>query len=243
MGKRRGIVCSSVLIGLFSTAAWAQQSAPAYGVNGVSTLVVGAWDMQVANSGDTWSCCALTNLHRWLTNGGPLLGEVHLPQGAQILAIELESCDTSTNQGNRVFLYRVPVGGGAIELASIDTGNVAAPGCGTMAVDLASPETVENNTNRYSTFSFTGNLDSTTTLGAVRIFYKLQVSPAPATATFNDVPTSDPAFQFIEALVASGVTAGCGSGNYCPDAPLTRRQMAVFMSKALGLHWPDGPQF
>jgi hypothetical protein len=52
------------------------------------------------------------------------------------------------------------------------------------------------------------------------------------------VPTNDSAFQFVEALVASGITVGCGGGNYCPDAPLTRRQMAVFLSKALGLHWP-----
>ena len=85
--------------------------------------------------------------------------------------------------------------------------------------------------------------DGTETFGAVRVYYQLQVSPAPATATFNDVPTSDPAFQFIEALSASGITAGCGGGNYCPDASLTRRQMAVFLSKALGLHWPDGTSF
>ena len=78
-------------------------------------------------------------------------------------------------------------------------------------------------------------------IGAVRVFYKLQVSPAPFVATFNDVPTSDPAFQFIEALVASGVTAGCGGGNYCPDAPLTRRQMAVFLAKLLGLQWSEVP--
>ena len=55
------------------------------------------------------------------------------------------------------------------------------------------------------------------------------------------LPTSDSAFQFVEALAASGITAGCGSGNYCPDAFLTRRQMAVFLAKALGLHWPAGP--
>ena len=66
---------------------------------------------------------------------------------------------------------------------------------------------------------------------------QLQVSPAPGAASFNDVPTSDPAFQYIEALFASGITAGCSGGNYCPDAPLTRRQMAVFLSKALGLYW------
>ena len=71
----------------------------------------------------------------------------------------------------------------------------------------------------------------------MRILWHRQVSPAPALATFNDVPTSHPFFQYIEALAASGITGGCGGGNYCPDNPLTRGQMAVFMSKALGLTW------
>ena len=63
------------------------------------------------------------------------------------------------------------------------------------------------------------------------------VSPAPAQATFNDVPTNHPFFQFIEALYASGITAGCQAMPplYCPDSPLTRGQMAVFLAKALGL--------
>jgi hypothetical protein len=73
----------------------------------------------------------------------------------------------------------------------------------------------------------------------VEVDWRRTVSPAPGSPTFNDVPVSDPAFQFIEALVASGITAGCGGGNYCPDASLTRRQMAVFLAKALGLHWPN----
>jgi hypothetical protein len=72
----------------------------------------------------------------------------------------------------------------------------------------------------------------------VEVWWHRTVSQAPGTPTFNDVPGSDPAYQYIEALAASGVTGGCGSGNYCPDAPLTRRQMAVFLSKALGLHYP-----
>src|SRR6185436_4955518 len=72
----------------------------------------------------------------------------------------------------------------------------------------------------------------------ITVRYRLQVSPAPATATFGDVPTDHPFFQFIEALAASGITGGCGNGNYCPNAPLTRGQMAVFLSKALGLQWP-----
>jgi hypothetical protein len=70
------------------------------------------------------------------------------------------------------------------------------------------------------------------------ISYQRQVSPAPATATFNDVPTSHPFFQYIEALYESGVTAGCGGGNYCPNSYVTRGQMAVFLSRLTGLNWP-----
>lgn len=69
-------------------------------------------------------------------------------------------------------------------------------------------------------------------------WYKLQVSPAPATATFSDVPVGAFAFQHIEALVDSGITAGCGGGNFCPNSYVTRAQMAVFLAKALGLHYP-----
>ena len=74
--------------------------------------------------------------------------------------------------------------------------------------------------------------------GAVEIWWTRTVSPAPEFATFNDVPASDPAFQYIEALADSGISAGCGGNNFCPDLPVTRRQMAVFLAKALGLHWP-----
>jgi hypothetical protein len=48
---------------------------------------------------------------------------------------------------------------------------------------------------------------------------------------------SDFGFQYIEALAASGITGGCGGGNFCPDSPVTRRQMAIFVAKALGLSY------
>jgi len=71
----------------------------------------------------------------------------------------------------------------------------------------------------------------------VDLWYYRQVSPAPGTATFNDVPTNHPFFQFIEAIAAAGITAGCGGGNFCPDQPITRKQEAAFIAKALGLYW------
>jgi hypothetical protein len=79
--------------------------------------------------------------------------------------------------------------------------------------------------------------------GGVRLTWHRQVSPPPDTATFADVAPDDFGFQQIEALVASGITGGCGNGNYCPNATVTRAQMAIFLAKALGLHWPYGGGF
>jgi len=50
---------------------------------------------------------------------------------------------------------------------------------------------------------------------------------------FADVPTSHWAFSHIEALAASGITSGCGGGNYCPENPVTRAQMAVFLERGM----------
>ena len=72
----------------------------------------------------------------------------------------------------------------------------------------------------------------------VEIWWHRTVSPAPATATFPDVPTDHPFFQFVEALYAAGITAGYGNGNFGVNDPISRGQMAVFLAKALGLHWP-----
>jgi hypothetical protein len=74
--------------------------------------------------------------------------------------------------------------------------------------------------------------------GWVEVWWRRSVSPAPATPTFNDVGPADFGYQQIEALAASGITGGCGGGSFCPNNPLTRAQMAVFLAKALGLHWP-----
>ncbi len=75
-------------------------------------------------------------------------------------------------------------------------------------------------------------------LRQVRLFFRRQISPAPPAATFSDVPLSHPASQVIEALAASGVSQGCGGGKFCPDDPVTRAQVAMFLARALGLHWP-----
>jgi hypothetical protein len=52
---------------------------------------------------------------------------------------------------------------------------------------------------------------------------------------FGDVSASHWAAAWIKQLVAEGITAGCGSGNYCPEQPVTRAQMAVFLVRTFGL--------
>ncbi len=53
--------------------------------------------------------------------------------------------------------------------------------------------------------------------------------PAGSGAVFGDVPPGAFAVDWIEDLAATGITAGCGAGDYCPDSPITRAQMAVFL--------------
>ena len=62
--------------------------------------------------------------------------------------------------------------------------------------------------------------------------------PPPCTGVFADVecsPTPAFAVDWIEQLYREGVTAGCGGDNYCPNAPNTRGQMAVFITKTFNL--------
>ncbi len=62
--------------------------------------------------------------------------------------------------------------------------------------------------------------------------------PAP-TGLFGDVDTSHWAAAWIEQLAVEGITSGCGGGNFCPDNPVERDQMAVFLVRAFDLSLPD----
>ena len=85
------------------------------------------------------------------------------------------------------------------------TGIAATPGCGFVSVTPSAqfnPLVIDNATTTYRIL--VSAPDAATAFAAVRVYYTLQVSPAPSVATFSDVPTSHPFFQFVEALVASG---------------------------------------
>lgn len=211
------------------------ESAPAWGPSATSLFVVSAWAFQTLSGGPLSQSFA--------GRFDPLAGEVeapfHLPTGAVITGIQIVACDESATDQILFGLGATPISGGFALLSPIGTtGGAASPGCAVFTQALAIPHTVDNSANSYFMAS-AGGATSSTRVMAARVQYKLQVSPAPGTATFADVPVGTPFHRFVEALVASGITGGCGGGNYCPETPVTRGQMAVFIAAALGLHFPN----
>jgi len=63
------------------------------------------------------------------------------------------------------------------------------------------------------------------------------VPPACTATVFEDVPCpGGPYVDWVNDIATLGITAGCGGENFCPLAPVTRAQMAVFLLK--GTHVP-----
>ncbi len=82
--------------------------------------------------------------------------------------------------------------------------------------------------------------DATVTRDAMAVFllrarYGRDYTPPAPSGTFTDVDPGYWAAAWIEQLAAEGITGGCGGGNYCPQAPVTRAQMAVFLVRTFEL--------
>jgi S-layer family protein len=180
---------------------------------------------------------------RYMTNNGGccMEGPVSLPSGASITRFEMVGCDTTAGGSIVAAFYSVDTSGAPTTIGFLNSGFLATPGCAAFGVDISPAVTVNNATTSYGIeYNQNGDFSGAVSLVGARILYKLQVSPAPATATFADVSNAHPLYQFIEALAASGITAGCTAPpnpNYCPNDFLTRGQMAVFLARGLGLHW------
>ncbi len=171
---------------------------------------------------------------------GQFWAEVNLPAGALVTRVEIHHQDNSTANSGFHCLTRYNVDGGYTNIETCVAFPAGAPGNTTFGFAPAAAISTVNNRFPYVVHIFVDGNNPTYAFYGVRIVYKLQISAAPATATFpSDVPTTHPLYRFVEALAAAGITGGCSAGAYCPDSPLTRGQMAVFISTALGLHFPD----
>lgn len=59
------------------------------------------------------------------------------------------------------------------------------------------------------------------------------VPPPCMGGVFTDVTCAGQFDAWIEQYAADHITGGCGGGLYCPNSPVTRAQMAVFVEKAM----------
>jgi hypothetical protein len=224
-------------------------SAPAWGTGNLMVLNLPAVGFH-----------GLRDSQYWTTIGGWIFHDAgrqffdcsfQLPTGAILYGLTPFYYDNSATQYFEMWIFKHnhpgDSAGTETELYNWESDLAGTPGYGGGYRALAAPETITNwdiPGDAAQSFHVRVRLssadgDTDIRFAGVTLWYQLQVSPAPRTATFGDVPIGHPFFQFVEALVDSGITAGCGGGNYCPDDPLTRGQMAVFLSAALGLHWPD----
>jgi len=238
-----------VLLALVCLAFAARAAAQAYGL-GDQVLTLGAPAFQPLQDGYDYVVGTIPDGYFYGLAG--VVSPLTLPDGAEIFQICLYAYVDNAGRpvSESIFVSKLVPGGQTPYLQAVAGSTIEDDipiGYGTVCTDPFSYifhdfKDVDSDGSPDPIFHFVrANVGASGAFGGVRIFWRRQVSPPPETPTFNDVPADDPYFQYVEALVASGITSGCGTSppRFCPDAPLTRRQMAVFLSKALGLHWPN----
>jgi hypothetical protein len=237
-----------VLVGILAaaTAEADPENAPpktpdTYGSGHISFYRVGFSEFVPAESALTYSdIFFFTNgWARYATSQSllPFVAVPHLPSGALVSAVEFDWCDTNAvDDASFEVDSTLYTGQNSTPLAS--TTSNGSSGCEYSIATLSAPFTVDNNHTQLILTAFLPVTDSSIAIAGAIVQYTLQVSDPPDTPSFSDVPTSHPFFRFVEALAASGITAGCAPGKYCPNDPVTRGQMAVFLAKALGLEFP-----
>ncbi len=247
-GRVRVLVLGVVVLGLAGPVA-AQDDSPAVWGPGLNSHFVNALEFHSV-SPDT-SFWKLIELGFWSFDGlsGKCYATVRLPTGSLVHSMQILYWDNDSEVDKDIFvgLYREwfnlisEVGRTRI---GAEFRTFGAPGIWGGDVDFDPDHTILPYDDGFTVGSYVLEYSSPVTssdlaLRGVVIIWTRQVSPAPAVATFNDVPVDSFGFRHIEALAASGITAGCGGGNFCPDRTATRAELAVFLAKALGLHWPE----
>ena len=82
----------------------------------------------------------------------------------------------------------------------------------------------------YETVSLTQNTTGAQRTGTIQIAgINVTVTQDATLQQFADVLPSEYYFDAVDLLKQSNVTDGCSSDDYCPTAPVTRAQMAVFL--------------
>jgi hypothetical protein len=182
----------------------------------------------------------------WLENPD-LSAAFNLPSGARLLKAKLYAFDGNSGNDVNVKLEIVREfwpNRQSVSLVEMET-DTDDLGQGYQAVERTVNHNIRNRDNWYHARVTLDNGDQglSLRLWGVRLYYKLRVNKNLPTA-FTDIShKSDRVQEAVNALAASGITKGCGGTNFCPDANITRGQMAVFLAEALGLYWPADSGF
>lgn len=210
----------------------------AYGTTAVGMYTINGLQFVPALSTSEFSVDGPTLTRTYVGAGSAIFyAAVTLPTGTKVVALEAEGCDNHASLRLQVGLLECDLND-CTPIVWMETGSAETPGCSFFSTPISPALTLDQFYKSYILHArFHGVAELR--LRAVRLYYQRQVSPAPAVASFTDVPTTHPFFRFIEALKRAGITGGCSATAFCPDAPLTRGQMAVFLATALGLHFPN----
>jgi uncharacterized repeat protein (TIGR03803 family) len=121
------------------------------------------------------------------------------------------------------------------------------PSCGGVFADVACPSAFANWIERLASEGITsgcggGDYCPSAPVSRAQVAVLLLKAehgaayvPPACRGRFLDVPCPSPFADWIERLAEENVSAGCGGGNYCPGAPVTRGQLAVFLTRVFGL--------
>jgi hypothetical protein len=219
-----------------------------FGAGNVNVLQIPAGTFLSLHSGDHWTSGSVFSTPAdagYLRPLGVAPGEyvagVDLPQGALLDALVLYYDDPSTDHSVFAGLYALSgfdgSNTGATLLGSVVSPGSSGKGYATATLSHSVNKSIFLGGSQYVVYVQASGLD--TGFRGVEIWWERQMSAAPATATFSDVPTTHPFFRAIEAFSASGITSGCGGGNFCPNQPVTRQEVAKFFARALGLSYDN----
>jgi hypothetical protein len=210
-----------------------------FGPSNWSSWIVGPSDAGVRGGSVTYDANGRYLKYNAGTGTASFLLPIHLPHGALVQHVYVYFFDNDPGASYSMGFYAGHHDGTDTLIQGMDPAAAFDGGVGSSTWSLATDHTANNWDNHYYILALFPRT-ATTEVGLYKIivWYRLQVSPAPGSATFGDVPLGHFFFQEIEAMADSGISGGCGSGNFCPDDPVTRAQMAAFLSRALGLSYP-----
>jgi hypothetical protein len=167
------------------------------------------------------------------------IAPAQFPDGATLQRMEVAAWRDSSSTRTLEVTLRELCDSPSVCTPSDQFPTVAVSGSGytRSSADLTFPP-VNNRMRLYTlTASFAGpGAPDTLQLISVRVTFERNVTPAPSSPTYDDVPSDLPSFQFIEAMAAARLALpDCAPRRHCPDAIVTQGEFASVFTRAIGL--------